>query len=355
MITIGILGASSQVGASVAFFLQGFPEVKVKCFIRSSYSSVFFDMLGMEYAYIDTNNEQQLREQLGQLDVVLDFAYPAGQLDEILSRSKTNILQTLSVMKKGGAYFYMSSIMAYGMPDGQKWIEHYGLPRTSYSYIKRSIEKFTTRQGKKLGINVYNFRLGQVHGFLQSVNSSFRKKLTETNIALVDGNPDDKVNVIFIHPLCEAIVRCSKGVHPPGLYTLVSSPQWTLQQLYEYYLDYYKLSGRLLFRPSDIKKRRKSLFRVAIELARPYRALLETYLLMRIPSLFTSIKGSFRMSELQQQVDSAAGKMEYIDFNLLGTPPFQMIGGLAVDPVQTLSIEKEREGFYNAIIAGKHV
>ena len=112
-------------------------------------------------------------------------------------------------------------------------------------YIKRTIEKFTTAQGKERGIRVYNFRLGQVHGFLQSVNGSFRKKLSESDLAVLDGNPDDPVNIIFIHPLCEAIVHCIEGRHRPGLYTLVSNPQWTLQELYEYYLNYYAVYNNL--------------------------------------------------------------------------------------------------------------
>jgi len=353
MISIGIIGASSQVGASVAFFLKSFPEVKVTCFIRSTYSEIFFNLLGLELDTVDLQDEAGLRERIGQLDVILDFAYPAGQLHEILDRSKENIGKLLRNMKKGSSYFYMSSIMAYGMPDNEKWIRHCRIPRTSYSYIKRSIEKFTVAQGKKEGIKIYNFRLGQVHGFLQSVNGSFRKKLSDTDIALIDGNPDDLVNTIFIHPLCEAILSCAQGIHPPGLYTLVSNPQWTLRQLYEYYIRYYELPARLQFRPAENKKQGRSVFQRGIDLARPYRPMLETYVLMRLPSLATSIKGRFRKSELVQQETAAEKQLAYIDFNLLGTPPFQMIPGLTADADRIYAIEKEKEVLYNSIISSQ--
>jgi nucleoside-diphosphate-sugar epimerase len=353
MTRIGILGASSQVGASVALFLKDFPGTQVTCLIRSSYSSVFFELFQIEYQRINIDDEADCKEKIGAMDVILDFGYPAGQLHEILTRSKENIGKVLGVMKKGAAYFYMSSIMAYGTPDGEKWIKHYRLPRTSYSYIKRKIEGFTASKGKQSGIRVYNFRLGQVHGFLQSVNGSFRKKLSDTNLALVDGNPGDPVNIIFIYPLCEAIFQCINGKIRPGLYTLVSSPQWTLKDLYDYYLRYYGLTAHIEYKPAAEKKSKKSFLQRGMDLAKPYRPILETYILMRIPAFTTGIKGKFRQSELLRQRDSVLKDLGYIDFNLLGTPPFDLIPGLTTDPEKILAIEKKCEQYYNSVISAK--
>lgn len=348
MVKIGIIGASSQTGSSVAWFLQKFPEIQVVCFIRSSYSRIFFDLMNITCESLDVNNAEEARQKLGALDVVLDFGYPAGQLHEILSRSKDSIGKTIAAMKKGGSYFYMSSIMAYGMPDNDHQLRHFSIPRTPYAYIKRTIEKFTFAQGRKHGVNIYNFRLGQVHGFLQSVNGSFRKKLSETNIALLDGNKEDPVNIIFIYPLCEAIVQCAKGEHKPGLYTLVSTPQWTLEQLYRYYTDYYNLPTDLAYAPRTVKKARVGLVQRCINLARPYRSVLETYLLMRVPSLAVKLKGSFRQSELLSGGPGA--NREYLDANLLGTPTVPTISGLTTDPASIKRIEKEYEERYNAIL-----
>lgn len=353
MIRIGLLGGSSQVGASVAFFLKGIPDVQVNCFIRSTYSEVFFRLLDLECDLIDMRDEALLRKKISQFDVILDFAYPSGQLHEILHRSKENTGKILHAMKKDGIYFYMSSIMAYGMPDQEIWIRHCRLPRTPYSYIKRSIEKYAVSLGKKEGIKIYNFRLGQVHGFLQSVNGSFRKKLSETNIAMLNGNPDDPVNIIFINQLCEAILQCARGVNSPGLYTLVSNPQWSLRQLYEYYMKYYGLQTHLLFRPEEKKKAGKNIFQRGIDLAKPYRPILETYILMRMPSLATGIKGRFRQSELLQHGGAVGQEFGYIDFNLLGSPPFEMISGLTSDPDEIMKIEKDREVYYNAAIQSR--
>lgn len=349
MTRIGILGASSQTGSSVAFFLKRFSDVQVTCFIRSSYSKVFFELYGIEYRYLDSNDEAGFGQAIGAMDVILDFGYPTGQLHEILQRSKESIRKVFSAMKEGGMYFYMSSIMAYGMPETDKWIRNYSFPRTSYAYIKRSIEKFSFSEGKKAGLKIYNFRLGQVHGFLQSVSGSFRKKLSDTDTALIDGDRGDLVNIIFIYPLCEAILQCIKGEQPPGLYTLVSTPQWTLEDLYGYYCRYYHLKAHLLFVPRE-RKSRKSLFQRMIGLAKPYRSILETYILMRFPALAVGMKGNFRRSELLHQRGAIQRGMEYIDYNLLGTPPLRTIPGLTTDPEKIMQIEKEYEEHYNSTI-----
>lgn len=355
MTRIGILGASSQTGSSVAFFLRKFPEVEVICFIRSSYSKAFFELMGIPYRQIDTNDETVLRQHIGEMDVILDFSYPTGQLHEILSRSKNNIGKVFKVLKPGSHYFYMSSIMAYGMPETEKWVRHYRLPRTSYAYIKRSIEKYTFRLGKRSGIKVYNFRLGQVHGFLQSVNGSFRKKLSDTNIALVDGHPGDAANVIFIHPLCEAIVRCIQGKQQPGLYTLVTNPQWTLKELYDYYLHYYGLTPHVEYLPGEDKKRGGTGFiQWCLNLAKPYRSLLETYVLMRMPAMAVKLKGRFRSGELSPGRNSVISGMDYVDYNLLGTPSVPSIPGLTVTPAEVLKFEKEMEAYYNSLISAKY-
>jgi len=356
MTTIGILGASSQVGSSVALYLKKFPEVRVICFIRSDYSKIFFELFGIEYRKLEESDETASRAAFEPLDVILDFRYPAVQMHQILTRSKEDIGKTLAAMRPGTTYFYMSSIMAYGMPDEKKWIAHYRFPRSSYSYIKRALEKFTVQEGRKKGIHIYNYRLGQVHGFLQSVNGSFRKKLGETNVALIDGNPDDPVNTIFIYPLCEAIVSCVKGVHPPGLYTLVSEPQWTLFQLYDYYnREYCNGSVSLEFHPAVEGKPGRSPLQRMIDVARPYRALVETYVLMKLPSLAVTMKGKFRQGQLSGGKNRVYADMEYIDFNLLGVPPLQRIEGLTANPETIREREKEMEAYYlTTITSAQH-
>src|SRR4029077_6136704 len=143
--------------------------------------------------------------------------------------------------------------------------------------------------------------LGQVHGFLQSVNTSFREKLHHNNIAFIDGKETDVTNTVFISSIAEAIIKFLKEDQNPGTYTLVSNPQWTLKQLYTYYVDFYNIPTTLQFvdpQPS-IKKRFININSILSSLKK-YSPLLETYVLMKIPSLSLKIKGKYRENEIRQ-------------------------------------------------------
>ena len=58
---IAILGASSQVGSSIAFYLKYFTQHEPICFIRSKYSSVFFGYGEYKMVCVDTTDKQVLK------------------------------------------------------------------------------------------------------------------------------------------------------------------------------------------------------------------------------------------------------------------------------------------------------
>src|SRR4029077_18703572 len=109
--------------------------------------------------------------------IVVDFTLPSGELYSIPKSIDTIMENIISGLSGDQKYIYMSSIMAYGMPPAEKNIKSYLIPRSSYAFIKRKAETRPLQLGRKYKIKTYNFRLGQVHGFLQSVNTSFREKL----------------------------------------------------------------------------------------------------------------------------------------------------------------------------------
>ena len=230
---IGIIGASSQVGSSLAFYFKHFTTVEPVCFIRSSYSSVSFDIASVEYRLKDSSN--WAKEEFDGFDAVIDCSYPGGQLYEIGDSIKKQLRTIMPLLKPGTSFIYMSTIMAFGMPDSFKQVKNFTVPRSTYAYLKRKAEKEVRQLSEKHLIDGYNFRLGQVHGFLQSVNSSYREKLSMNKEVKLDGTAAGLVNIIFIPTLAEAIIKAATKKIVPGLYSLVNSPQWNLSQLYEYY------------------------------------------------------------------------------------------------------------------------
>jgi len=320
---VGIIGASSQVGASVAYLLKNQLDIEVICFLRSSYGRVYFDLLEIPLEIVDMSDRQKLTEKFRNLDVIVDFTYPSGQMFSIKQSIRANLTNIFSCMPTKSSFIYMSSISAYGMPLGEKYIRDYKIPRTSYAHIKRYAEKTVEQLGRKYKVAAFNLRIGQVHGFLQSVNTSFRRKLSENQKVYVDGSPNDLTNTVFVSSIAEAIIGCASHLNKEGTYTLVSLPQWTLKQLYEFYIRYYNLTTEIFFIPSNPKKGNRNILKLVFAYFKPYRPLIETYFLMRLPTLATWMKGRFRENHV---LDSQSKpKIEDIDFNLLGKPSNNII------------------------------
>src|SRR5262249_32515522 len=124
--------------------------------------------------------------------------------------------------------------------------------------------------------------------------------------------------------------------------------------LYSYYVNFYDKKINIEFRLQDGVVKKKSLLQYGIDFARPYRSLIETYVLMKFPSAAIKIKGSYRQGELLNQVDASINKLPLIDFNLVGTPSLKMIDGLTTDPAKIMNIEKEQEAHYNSVILANY-
>ena len=341
---IGIIGSSSQVGSSVAYYLKKYTEVEVVCFIRSSYSKVFFDLLGIESSYLDMNNKSELEQKFSGCNTIVDFTYPAGEIFSIPKSIDIAMENIISALPKKTVYIYMSSIMAYGMPPAEKNIRTYFIPRSSYAFIKRRAEKKCLNAGAKYDVKTYNFRLGQVHGFLQSVNPSFREKLNQNDIAFIDGNENDLTNTVFINSVAEAIIKFSKATEVSGTYTLISNPQWTLSQLYNYYKEYYNIPAGLKFIP------KKRTCKNILNSLKKYRPILETYILMNMPSLSIRIKGKYRENEMRQIRNSEHQNFAYLDYNLLGKPDRKMISNINSEYNTVFKLEKEMDHNYLELI-----
>lgn len=286
---------------------------------------------------VDIRDTVQLKESLKQQDLVLDFIYPTGQIFELPLLIKKNLENILSAVPSGATYIYMSSIHALGMPLDNKELRRYKFPWTSYGYIKKKAEKEVEALGRKHGVNTYNFRLGQVHGFMQSVSESFREKLSSAPIAYLNGNENDLTNTIFISSLADAVIKCANGEVECNIYTLIAHPQWTLAELYEYYKKFFGLKTQMVYQPQPLVKQKSLKFFVMGKLKK-YRPLIESYVLLKMPDLSLKIKGRYRVNE-GGKLDMAE-KVSYLDLNYVGTPPTALIKDLdcAVDSVY----EKEK-------------
>jgi nucleoside-diphosphate-sugar epimerase len=345
---IGIVGASSQVGASVAHFLSAEPGADVTCFVRSPYGNPYFRLVNLSSRAIDLSDREGLVSQLGEMDTVVDFSYPRGSLHSIRATGQSNTRAIVESMRSGSAYIYMSSLMALGMSPGAIEVRKYAISRSPYARIKRAIESTAMECGQRKSVKVYLLRLGFVHGFLQAVSLGFRQRLTRGSVA-IQGRPGDATNTIFPSAISESILACASGAVSPGTYSAVSNPQWTLEQLYRYYLDYYGLQCELLFQESPRKPGRPNdLKQITGRALRGLRPMIDAYVVMNLPRLATLAAGKYRERALSTQATESSPQL---DAHLLGTPP-EIIRLAKSDPATVAAAERAfQKQYYEALAA----
>jgi hypothetical protein len=349
---VAILGGNGQVGTETAIYLSTLVGVAVVCLIRSEYSAALLRLVGVDYRVVDYSDISMLQQALSDCDVVADFRYPSGELVDILKESKKNIAAAIGSMKTGSRYVFMSSIMAFGMPDGASKVREHSVPRTSYSYIKRESERFALKMGKRAGMPVFLFRLGQVHGVLQGVSQEYVVAFS-TGRVRVNGAPGDPSITVFACSVGEALLRCTKDL-VPGLYTVVCSPQWTLAELHSYYQIRYKVKASVEYAPvqpkSSIRCGLMSLVGALRSGLMSQRGLLETYILLPFPVLFREFKGRYRVARARIEATGSPLNRATIIHSLLGRVPGETVKGIPASLDEVVAVEQRLERIIDAAI-----
>lgn len=233
MITIGIIGANSQVGTETCLFLSGMENVRVVPICRGKTSSVFLRRCGLDCRIGSLDSAERASELLADCDVVADFSLPRGASSAIRPVIDGMIGLAMRHAPTGARYVYISTIMAFGMPHGGGGFRPRRISRTLYGATKRHAERLALRLGRELGREVWALRLGQVHGELQEVSRQLVRGLLPRT-AIVPRGPS---YTVFVFSIAEALVQIGAGREPPGTYTLVSSPEWAWAELLNHYAD----------------------------------------------------------------------------------------------------------------------
>jgi dTDP-4-dehydrorhamnose reductase len=232
--TIGIIGASGQVGTEVCLFLKTYPEVRPVAIVRSEISGALLGRLGVEVRHANLADERQAKEMLGDCDLVADFSVP-HEASYITAHYERNITRALECTKAGARYVFISSINAFGMSGRFNRAKKYFLPHTLYAHTKRYGERLTFRLGKRVGKETFVFRLGHVHGLLQQVSEETRVLVRRPYRRFA--YPDTPSYTVFCHTIAEGLVHTAQGSERPGIYTVVSHPAWTWREVLNYYVE----------------------------------------------------------------------------------------------------------------------
>jgi nucleoside-diphosphate-sugar epimerase len=341
---IGLLGGNGQVATEVATFaaLQG--ACDVICFVRADYGAVLLKTLGISYRVIDyTNIQSDDVAALQQCDLIADFSYPTDQQKQnSLETIERNSKAVMKCLRTEAHYVYMSSFMAFGMPSKAEQIHDFRVPRSAYAWIKRSAERLIFTLARRYGLRAYNFRLGQVHGQLQSVTKEYRQLMREGSL-VVNGHPDSVSNIVFTHSIYHALLKCAEGTVPSRTtYSLVCSPQWRWSEVFKFYEDVFALSCHIRYQ--GFARTDQAFLKAVFARAVSARDIIEPFLLRFFPSVMPLLKGEFR-KKIAIMGREITGKPDIC--NIFGVAPGLAMDGIHSSFDETRSAQQDVRRFLN--------
>lgn len=241
MTTIGVLGASGQVGTEVCLFLKTYSDVQPVAIVRTPVSGALLKRLGVETRVGTLRDPNAARELLQDCDVIADFSRSAGSTSEIDAHYRENIARALECSPQHAKYVFVSTINAFGQGPGFSNAKRYLIAHSVYGATKRYAERLVTRCGRRYRKPTYVFRLGHVHGELQRVSEEARQLILGGYRRFA--YPDTPSYTVFCHTIAEALINVANDRENPGTYTVISSPPWSWKEVLEYHAD----------RPDDIE------------------------------------------------------------------------------------------------------
>ena len=348
---IAIFSASSQVASSVALYLHYFEKAHVIAYTRASFPAIFFEMIGVEHRLMPENADD-LKAQLENIDAVFDFSIPLGEFWENRNGLRHHLVNLIRQIPHGIPFVSMSTQNAYGFNDSDIFIRTRLTDWASpYCSLKRYGEKLVRQLGARTAVPTYNLRLGQVHGFLQSVSGRFSEQVETSSEFRIFGNSSDLVNTLFISDLGDAMLSIVAGGIAPGTYSVLSQPQWSQQSLYQYYKDWTKNDCSVKFTGHGSQPTwNRQLISGILKWVGNHRGFVDVALLQHIPWLAAKAKGTHRVRSFGN--DTLINK-NAPERNLLGTPSLPILGGTDASPEHILDNERSMCTFWYSAIDEK--
>ncbi len=330
MVTIGILGANGQVGSEVCLFLSQLGDVRVIPICRTELGATLLRRCGLECRIGTLVNEAEATRLLAECDLVADFTLPRGaRVSEIRAAIKQTVETVMRYAPAGAPFVYISSLVAFGVSPADQTFRTRFLSPTLYGSTKRYAERLVFRVGKRVNRDAYVLRLGQVHGELQSVSRGIRQRLDEEIAHVPLGNS----HAVFTYTIAEALVNIANRKEKPGQYSLISAPDWSWTEVYEYYAHRAGCTPNIVSYEFSADKRSTghALKSIARRIAKPviqgagrHREAITGYLLRPLPKLEQRLRAAWGLQRARTEVSEMTAlklKDQYRPFKLHGEVP----------------------------------
>jgi len=281
---------------------------------------------------------ERARELLSGCDLVVDFSLPRGGQSEIRAVVTRTLTHAISQAPDHARFVYISTLMALGMNiEGGRLKRHF-IAKTPYGALKRYAERTALRQGRDAGREVTILRLGEVHGELQRVSNALISRLKDRPAYV----PENVSYTVFVFTIAEALANIAKGKERPGIYSLVSQPEWTWAEVYRHHLRQSGLEAEVHSLPCE-HSQRASAFRSALSsVARPivsglvagvlrHRDLFAGYVLPLSPQLELRFRAEFHTRRARDEIAELQAADIYRPYTepYLGSAPGQRLVSLS--------------------------
>jgi nucleoside-diphosphate-sugar epimerase len=307
MKTIAVIGANGQVGTEVSLYLNQWDDVRVIAICRTEAAAAFLKLCGIQCRYGSVGDSSQF-DLLAGCDVIADFSLARGQPSEVREATRSSLNRVFAYAPTNATIVYISTTAAYGTGPKAPDYREYLFATTAYGTIKRFGERLAGQLGNKTQRPTFILRLGQVNGDLQAPTQDLIQGLKPGTVHVPDGQSD----AVFTFSIAEALVKIAGGAERPGRYTLVSSPEWSWEELYRYYSDSLGIPVQIVKVPyppygslGSLRARARDIAGAVVNgLSEAYRGILQGYVLSRYPALERRLTMQHRQRMARREIAS---------------------------------------------------
>jgi nucleoside-diphosphate-sugar epimerase len=335
MVTIAIVGANGQVGQEVCLFLSLRKDVTVVPISRTTYGTALLTRLGLSCRVGSVEDPSRAKDLLSGCDLVADFALPRGLCADVRRVTHTLIMNCVTNAPAGACYVYASTLMAFGTGPSEKEFRWRRIPRTLYASNKRYGERLALGFARKNRRDAFILRLGEVHGELQRVSKGVESQMRPQTAYI----PDCPGYSVFCYTIAEALVNIALGKETPGAYSLVSSPEWTWEEMYRYLaarvgidpeivlVNEASAAGSMLQRIASCSRFAGAPVAAAL---RRNRELLGSVFFRFFPGSETTLRAKWLTRQASAQIAEGRRSTQYWPFApMWGTPPGRRLASLS--------------------------
>ena len=207
MRTIGVVGASGQIGNGVARLLSQRSTVQCVAICRNRVSAAFLKLGGLTTRVVDVAAHTETSEaELADLDVVINCALETGDPSAALAKNKallSGLLRWLN-QRPGRTLIHLGTISSLGATLTHPAARPKEIPSSAYGWQKKMADDFLRRAPIRHGNRLCLWRVGGVYGSEQLATTELVGIALDRTIKLpMDGRMPS--NLVSLEVLADCI------------------------------------------------------------------------------------------------------------------------------------------------------